>query len=254
MLINGWVSIHRKILDWGYYKDSHALHLFIHLIVNANWQDKDFDGILIHRGQLATSVNSIYLATGLSTQKIRTLLKKLENSKEIIVKSTNKYTIITICKYDTYQPNEDEANKPTTNQQQTNNKRITTIKEGNKDIINNNYISTSKKLEFPNDNDVLKKGQTWRDSFDIYLKEGTDAFSKAYDDELFISVQESIHPNIDVRRTLHNASQYWLSEDAWLHKKSKKATKKINWQQTIKMAVGNKINRVYKPKEFAKAL
>jgi hypothetical protein len=64
---------------------------------------------------------------------VRTALKKLENTNEIIIKSTNKFTLITICKYCDYQSTENDVqqtnNKQITNKQQTNNKQITTTKE-----------------------------------------------------------------------------------------------------------------------------
>ena len=49
-----------------------------------------------------------------------------QTTGEITTKTTNKYTIITICNYESYQINIDDTNKQTNNQD---NKQLTTTKE-----------------------------------------------------------------------------------------------------------------------------
>jgi hypothetical protein len=77
--------------------------------------------------------NALSSQIGLSVQATRTSLKKLEKGGEINKRSTNKFSIVSICKYDTYQCRESPSNTPTTNEQQTNNKRATTSKEDKKE-------------------------------------------------------------------------------------------------------------------------
>ena len=73
----------------------------------------------------------------MSLQVVRTLLKKFELTNEIIVKSTNKFTMLTICKYECYQDESNTTNKQLTNKQQTTNKQLTTNKneKNNKENI-----------------------------------------------------------------------------------------------------------------------
>ena len=63
----------------------------------------------------------------LSIQSIRTLLDFLKTSGNLTVKSTNKFSIISIVNWETYQQNDFEdntqINKPLTNQQQTTNNK-----------------------------------------------------------------------------------------------------------------------------------
>ena len=126
---SGYIKIDRKILKWEWYDDINTKTLFIHLLVMANWQDRNWHGIEIKRGQRVTSIANLAKETSLTPQKIRTCLTRLQRTGEIIVKSTNKFTIITIINYNTYQNTEVEANKQLTNKQQTNNKQITTNEE-----------------------------------------------------------------------------------------------------------------------------
>jgi len=128
----GWIKIFSKIKDWEWYQDSKVLHIFIHCLVSANFTDKNWKGTPINRGQFISSYNHISEATGVSIQSVRTALKKLEKSQELTIKTTNKYTLITVLKYDSYQSKESEqqtTNKPVTIKQQTTNKQLTTTKE-----------------------------------------------------------------------------------------------------------------------------
>lgn len=101
----GWVKVHRNILDWEWYKDTHTVHLFIHLLISANHEPKKWRGITIARGQLVTGRKALSQATGIPEQSIRTSLARLKSTNEVTSKSTNKYTIYTIVNYDKYQNN-----------------------------------------------------------------------------------------------------------------------------------------------------
>lgn len=96
------------------------VHVFTYLLLSANNTDTNWRGNELLKGQVITGRKSISDATGLSEQTVRTCLRRLENSGEICQKSTNKFTIITICKYADYQEYQ-PTNQPTTNQQLTSN-------------------------------------------------------------------------------------------------------------------------------------
>lgn len=124
-----WIKLHTKFLEWEWADKANMVSLFVHLLLMANYKDKEWHGITIHRGQLVTSYDKLSQLTGISFQSIRTLLNKLKATGEILVKSTNKYTIITICKYESYQDSENETNNQLTNNQQSTNNQLTTTTE-----------------------------------------------------------------------------------------------------------------------------
>ena len=128
----GFAKLHRKILDWEWYNDINVSRLFIHLVLKANYEDKKWRGSIIKRGELITSLDKLSSETNLSMQQLRTAINKLISSKEITRKATNQFTHITLCNYSIYQDKNDVDNKPATNEQQTNNKPITTTKEDKK--------------------------------------------------------------------------------------------------------------------------
>jgi len=137
----GWVKNWRKIEDWEWYKTPYMAHLFQHLIRRGNHQGKRWQGIAIERGQIITSLQSLKSQTGISTQSLRTCLKRLESTGEIAQKSTNRYRLITICHYDTYQTDQQATNNQPTSNQQATNKQLTT----NKNVKNEKNDNNEKK-------------------------------------------------------------------------------------------------------------
>jgi hypothetical protein len=131
----GWIKLHRSILEWEWYTDTNVTRLFYHLILTVNYEPKKWRGIAINSGQIITSHENLAKQCGLGVQQIRTALNKLKSTGEITSQSTNNYTLITITKWKNYQDDNKPDNNPITNEQQTDNKRITTTKEGKKERI-----------------------------------------------------------------------------------------------------------------------
>lgn len=139
----GWIKLHRKILDWEWYKHPYIFSVFLHLILSANHENKQWQGVEIKRGQLITSLDSLYFQlnynrkTGkltkcgkkISIRNIRTALSKLKLTKEIAIETTSKYTLITINNYDRYQAIDKPNDKQVTNKRQTSDKQVTTNKK-----------------------------------------------------------------------------------------------------------------------------
>jgi 23S rRNA A1618 N6-methylase RlmF len=147
--MEGWIKIHRKFLDWQWFKKPEAVQLFIYMLLKANHKDGNWQGHEIKKGQFITSAQTISNDTKLSLQVVRTLLKKFELTNEIIVKSTNKFTMLTICKYECYQDESNATNKQLTNKQQTTNKQLTTNKnekkeKNEKEVILDSWIEYRK--------------------------------------------------------------------------------------------------------------
>ena len=122
--MEGWIKIHRKMVEWEWYNDNNVKILFLHLLLTANHKDKKWRGTIIKRGQKITSLTNLAEETQLTVQQTRTALDKLKSTNEITIKTTNKYTIITIEKYSDYQDYDEENNTQNNirNNKQTTNK------------------------------------------------------------------------------------------------------------------------------------
>ena len=123
---NGWIKLHRQLLDWEWYDDINTSRLFIHLMITANHKDNNWRGIEIKRGSRLTSLDKLSSETNLSVSKIRTAIKKLISTNEIASKSHSQHTVFTMINYDMYQGDDKQVSKPVTNKSQTNDKRMTT--------------------------------------------------------------------------------------------------------------------------------
>lgn len=109
--MDGWIKLHRKIVEWEWYDDINTKVLFLHLLLTANHKEKKWRGITILRGQKLTSVQHLAEETKLTAMQVRTSLNKLKSTNEITIKTTNKNTLITIEKYSDYQDRDEENNK-----------------------------------------------------------------------------------------------------------------------------------------------
>lgn len=132
---NGFITIHRRLLKWEWYNKPEMVSLFLTLLLLANNEKNRWQGHEINRGQLITGLHSLSKTTGISIQTIKTCLARLKSTGEITSKSTNKFRIITIVKYNDYQDKEKKSTgrltSKLTNNQQTTNKQLTTNKNNN---------------------------------------------------------------------------------------------------------------------------
>ena len=142
---NSYVYLWRSIMETAFYKKPLTCHLAIHLILSAAWKDHEQiiggEKVLIQRGQIPTGRKRLAEETGLSPQNIRTCLQHLSTSGFLTIESTNVCSIITICKYNNFQPSDEynqPTHQPTTNQPSTNHQPLQ-----NKDI-RTTILSSSK--------------------------------------------------------------------------------------------------------------
>ena len=225
----GWISLHRKITNWEWYTDSQVLHLFIHLLLKANHRDNNWQGITIKRGQLITGRKQLSAETGLSEQTVRTCLKKLEKSQNLTSKSTNRFSLITILNYDSYQSAQldyQPTDQPTTNQQLTSNQPAT-----NQPLTTNNNVNKENNVNNVN-KDLPKKNFSAGKDFD-FVDKVVNAFADAHGDYTIINrgkeraaagkllkLYKQKYPDADSEKTIEGLRTYFKLcvniEDNWL--------------------------------------
>jgi hypothetical protein len=122
----GWIKLHRQILEWEWYSDNNCFRLFLHLLLKANHKEKRFKGLELKVGSIVTSRDLLARETGLTSQQIRTALTKLISTNEITSVTSSQGTIIQIVSYEKYQvpTNEITNQQPTSNQQSTTNNNV----------------------------------------------------------------------------------------------------------------------------------
>ena len=135
--MDGWIKLHRQLVEWEWYKDEKVKSVFIHLLIKANHQDNRWQGIVVKKGQVITGRKVLAEELGLSERSIRTSLNKLKSTNEIAIKTTNKFSLITIVNYDFYQGENNKTTNKTankvTNDRPSNDQQTTTNKNDKND-------------------------------------------------------------------------------------------------------------------------
>ncbi len=154
---HGWIKLHRDLKEKPIWKSStpEQKTILVTLLMMANhkeneweWMGKPFKA---KPGEFVTSIKSITeeCGKGISSQNVRTALKRFENYGFLTKESTKVSTLINVVNWGVYQELENKTNtvtnKQLTNDSQTANKQLTTnknvrTKECNKD---NNNINNS---------------------------------------------------------------------------------------------------------------
>lgn len=112
--MNGFIKIHRCLVNWEWYDDINTKVLWFHILLKANFKPTKWHGIELEAGQLITSYASLAKETRLSTQRVRTSIERLKSTGEITIKTTNKFTLVTVANWEKYQTRDVESAGKTT--------------------------------------------------------------------------------------------------------------------------------------------
>jgi len=127
--MNGWIKLHRSILDWEWYGDINTKVLFLHLLLKSNTKDKYWKSNLVQRGQCISSYQNLADETGLTVSQVRLSVNKLRKTGELTHLNCGKFGLFTVINYDRYQLDDRLA----TGSEQADNRLVTTTKEGKKE-------------------------------------------------------------------------------------------------------------------------
>lgn len=197
---DGWIKLHRKLLDNSLWMDCNANQkvVMITILLRANHEPKKWvykgQEYVANAGEFVTSLCSLCSLTGLKINIVRNTLDKLEMYKFITKTTTNKNTLIKVENWDLYQGQSNEDNKENnkennkditktltqdiTKTSQRHNKDITTNKN-DKNYKNNIYSAFSEKTP------PTKKYEVFEKVWDLYpRKKGKSQVSKKSKDEI----------------------------------------------------------------------
>ena len=141
----GYIKIHRKILDWEWYTDQNTFCVFLHCLFKANWKDGRFRGIEIPRGSFVTSLQTLSDELNMSVKSVRTALDHLKSTGELASKNYPHWRVITVVKYDDYQNDGRLNGKQMASNGQANGKQVATIEEYKEYKNKKNIYSTRRK-------------------------------------------------------------------------------------------------------------
>jgi biotin operon repressor len=144
----GFVKFWRSMEDWEWYKDTNTFRVFFHLILKVNYKEKRWQGISVMPGQIITSAEGLAEDLHLSRQNVRTALEHLKSTGEITIKTTNKFSLITVANWASYQDNDTQPTSKSTSKitidQPSTNHQLTTTKEVKKERRKEDSIANKK--------------------------------------------------------------------------------------------------------------
>lgn len=100
----GWVKLHRKILDNGIFTgDSDLLKVFVWCLLKASHKQHQIGMNTIEPGQFLTGRISASQELNIKPTTVRNKLNQLQQKKYVKLMTTNKFSIVTIVNWNTYQ-------------------------------------------------------------------------------------------------------------------------------------------------------
>ncbi len=145
----GWISLHRKVMDNPIFSNANMLKLWILCLLKAtHTEHKQLVGnqiVVLQKGQFITGRDALFnefnkgakSSEVVSAVSLWRWLKKFEEWQMLNIKTTTKYSVVTVFNWVEYQQNEQQVNnKRTANEQQmiTNNNVNNANKENKKDM------------------------------------------------------------------------------------------------------------------------
>ena len=190
---NGWIKIHRKMIEWEWFSCPATAHLFLYLILTANTEDKNWRGTIVKRGQTVVTRRKICAICGISEREFRTALKRLKASHCVTSLETRSYTLVTICNYESYQqsdylPNstsDPQSDPQATHKRPTKDPQRTLTKEYKNKRIKEDishvspYVDTCVSDSSSSDPPSARESTEIRFSFEGFAKFFNDELSKA---------------------------------------------------------------------------
>ena len=136
--MEGFITLHRKLLEWEWYDHTNTKVLFIHCLLKANHKPAKWRGFDIKRGEFRTSISNLSKETGLTIKQVRIALDNLVKTGELGKQTTSVNTTISVLKYDNYQTKGKPSDKLRANQGQGKGKVGATTNNDNNEENDNN--------------------------------------------------------------------------------------------------------------------
>lgn len=175
-----WIKLYRKIIKSPIWENEKALKVWIWCLVKATHEEREqLVGktiVKLEKGQFVTGRKKASEELNMKERTIYDYFKLLEKLQMISIKSNNKFSVITVEKWEDYQ------DKKSNNQQQDNNKTTTKQQQSNTNKnVKNIYLYLLNKYSVEN-----------RNNFSEYIKQ----VQKLKDDEKWLELNTELQQKL----------------------------------------------------------
>ena len=163
--MEGFINLHRTLLDSMIFSSQTGLKIWIWLLLKASYRKryvslkigKGETTVIIERGQLLFGRYKAEEELCIDGSTIYKWIKKLEENEMISIQSSNQYSIITICNYDTYQAGNETKEQPTNNQRTTDEQQMSNQRAADEQQTSNRRAADEQQMNTYNNIKNIKK-------------------------------------------------------------------------------------------------
>ena len=194
--VNGWIKLHKSIMDNWVWSDAVALRAWLDLLMSVNYVKKKilFDGelISIEKGQIMTSIRKLADKWDCTPRKAGKLLQCFVDDQMIELKKTKRGTLLTVVNYSIYQDERNTADYTASTTESITADHTASIQhkniKNNKEIKNIYVDSVEEIFRYLNDKtgkNYTGRSKAQRDHIIARLKEGytVEEFKKVIDNK-----------------------------------------------------------------------
>lgn len=221
----GWIKLHRKLLENPITQRSQYWHLWTFLLLRACHNESEFiwngKRVTLHPGQLLTGRKQLNQDTGISESTIERILSYLESEHQIEQQKTNKFRIIAVKNWEKYQSSQD-------GEQQADNRRTTSGQQADT-YKNEEECKSMKKKEDPRSRQIFDhwnsyKGQSVRkqnkehQEIDVSWRSHKLRNDGTIAPDVKTAISETLkagHSVEEINSAISNYAKILLSADCW---------------------------------------
>lgn len=108
--VGGYIKLHRQIEQWEWYQDANTMRVWIHILLNTNFEDRRYKGIEIKAGQCVFGYQACADKLGLSKMQVRTAMDRLKECGMLTSYLTRHFQVLTVENWEKYQGKDVQGN------------------------------------------------------------------------------------------------------------------------------------------------
>lgn len=215
----GFVQLSDELSSWEWFDDKNTVYVYLWLMLRAAWGATRYHGIELKRGQVVTTYPEISDKCGVTVRQARTILDRLKSTGKATVKTTSKFSIITMLEYDCGNKSDSLNGSQMTDKRQT-------ARQSNDSptlLLTNNQTTNIQTTRAPREGERLEK--SFNEFWSAYPKKTAKAQAlKAWqkikpDDELVQKILSALERHKRSAQWLKDNGQYIPYPASWLNGK-----------------------------------
>lgn len=214
--MQGWISLHRKLLESKIFQNEKLLKVFIYCLLKASHiehqQQVGRQVVTIKPGQFVFGRKKAAMELDMKESTVRDYMNLLKYDNTIDIKSTNKYSIVTIVNWELYQDtNEKRDNK---NDSKDDNKKTAEGQQINTNNNDNNGNNVNK--------EYMRKIELFNQWWNLYnkkvdRKKCETKFLKILEKHSFEEIVEGTKRYLDYLKATNTDKQYQKHPSTFLN-------------------------------------